>query len=159
MNGSKPCGETLFREKGGPCTLQASRMYLVCSVPEDGPCLPGATVAPEENLIFDFASFFSAQSPTEWSRSPWLRFCLLCISVSQLTTVLALIGGELCQTLQIGMKIWGPGELLWIPYIHRDMIKDMVRPLLDTCLGLPAWQPPKKRTFYQATLLGREFGV
>ena len=83
----------------------------------------------------------------------------LCVSVSQLTTVLALIGGELCQTLQIGMKIWGPEELLWIPYLHRDMIKDMIHPLLDTCLGLPAWQPPKKRTFNQSTLLGREFGV
>lgn len=66
-------------------------------------------MAPEENLIFDFASFFSAQSPTEWSRSPWLRFCLLCISVSQLTTVLALIGGELCyDSTDRDEKIWGP---------------------------------------------------
>ena len=82
LNGSKPCGETQFHEKGGPCTLQASRVYLVCSVPEDGPYLPGATVAPRENLIFDFAGFFSAQAPTEWSRHPWLRSCLLCVSLS-----------------------------------------------------------------------------
>lgn len=60
-----------------PAGLQG--VYLVCSAPEDVPCLPGATVAPGENLIFDFASLFSAQAPTGWSRRPWLRSCLLSV--------------------------------------------------------------------------------
>ena len=37
-------------------------------------------MAPRENLIFDFASLFSAQAPTGWSRRPWLRSCLLSVS-------------------------------------------------------------------------------